>query len=119
MLTAHGLFISTGNVGPDTHSIDRSARKSDVPPILLGYPPMRYVPTFSTVTDAALLLGCSSSPIRVLFHSWFSTSNTRHDAVRFEVFPPHVTIFEVGPVVAKVECLRLPEGKSGREQPVG
>ena len=103
MLTAHGRFISTGIAGPPAHSVDRAARKSDVLLILLGYPPMRYVPTFSIVTDAAELLGCGSSPIRVSSHSWFSTSNTTHDAVRLPVSPPHVTIFELGPVVAKVE----------------
>ena len=103
MLTAHGKFISTGIAGPPVHFVDRAARKSDVFLILLGYPPMRYVPTFSIVTGAAELLGCGNSPIRVSFHSCFSLSNTRHVAVRLPVCPPHTTSFELGPVVAKVE----------------
>ena len=119
MLTAHPLCTFTGNAGPSAHSVNPAAKKSEVL-LMLHDPPMRYVPTFSIVTGAAELLGWGSSPIRVSSHSWVFTSNTRHDAVSpYIVYPPHVTIFELGPVVAKVECASLPEGKAGREQPVG
>ena len=101
ILTAHGVFISTGNAGPATHSVDPAARKSEVlfnmgP----GCPPIRYVPTFSTVTGAAILLGCGSWLIMFSSHLRFWTSNTRHAAVQL---PPQETIFWLAPVVAKVE----------------
>ena len=81
MLTAQGCSISTGVDGPATHSVDPASRKSDVLFMLLEYPPMRYVPTFSIVTGAETILGCVRSPTTCSSHSWFSTSNTRHDAV--------------------------------------
>ena len=77
------------------------------------------MPTVSIVTDAAKLLGWGRSPTTCSSHSWFSTLNTRHDAVQLGVYPPQETIFGLGPVVAKVECPYLPEGKAGIEQLVG
>ena len=107
--------METGRFGPAVHFVSPDARKSVVVGLLLAAPPMRYVPTFSTLTAACLPLLIVKSPIRFFSQRRFSTLSTRQELVRpLENFPPHkVTAL----LWTNAVCSVLVSGKDGRLHP--
>ena len=110
--------METGRSGPAVHSVSPDARNSVVSLQYLQYPPMRYVPTFSTLTAAwsCLLRLLVKSPITFFSQRWFSTSSTRQELVAPPgTSPPHkVTAL----LWTKAAWEFLPSGKDGRLQPL-
>ena len=106
--------MGTGRSGPAVHSVSPDARNSVVVGLLVAAPPMRYVPTFSTLTAACLVLLIVKSPITFFSQRWFLTSSTRQELVAPPgTSPPHkVTAL----LWTKAAWEFLPSGKDGRLQ---
>ena len=108
--------METGRSGPAFHSVSPCARKSVLLVVpLLPDPPMRYVPTFSTLTAAGYVLLFVKSPITFFSQRWFSKSSTRQELVAPPGrYPPHkVTAL----LWTKAVWAFLASGKDGRLQP--